>query len=448
MSNDNVLKQFDDWLKNDSSVAALVMRQWLKPVEEVAFGDGEKSVIFPPTYATGDNESPYNIDRFADGTSVCQIDSVGSQANRMEPIFKREEYKQLIPQVFIKRNPDDDTPLSLLDAGHRAADAVVRFTFGPTADGDSTDKSVEPLGQQLWNAYEAWHRRGDAEKLARIAPTSIVFGSWDSRATQAKLPRIVRSVIRAYNVKELHRSAQYSTIAGQIVGEGEAETKTEGAEAELGLAHVPAVKTHGGIEVYGGIRRNAMINLVALRSLAATSGKDEDNLRLRRYILGLALIAITADENGFLREGCHLVPDKDQSAKWSLVKHDGKNGDPPELTTDKAKTFAKEAANTFTVKRETITATFAPELANAVLAITDSKARKKLLRQGPITKEVLERAGGGLEASLKKMRKAELQTECEQHELPKDGTKAELIERLLAFHAVDANADSDEEKSE
>ena len=27
----------------------------------------------------------YNIDRFEDGASVCQIDSVGSQANRIEP---------------------------------------------------------------------------------------------------------------------------------------------------------------------------------------------------------------------------------------------------------------------------------------------------------------------------------------------------------------------------
>jgi len=395
MSNDNVLEQFDDWLKGDSKVAALMMRQWLKPVEEVAFGDGEKSVIFPPTYATGDNESPYNIDRFDDGTSVCQIDSIGSQANRMEPIFKREKYKQLIPQVFIKRNPDDDTPLSLLDAGHRAADAVVRFTFGPTGNGDSTDKTVEPLGQQLWNAYEAWHRRGDAEKLARIAPTSIVFGSWDSRATQAKLPRIVRSVIRAYNVKELHRSAQYSTIAGDILEDGDAEVTTTGPKAELGLAHVPAVKTHGGIEVYGGIRRDAMINLVALRSLGVTAkenerpeDKAERELQLRRYILGLALVALTEPQEGFLREGCHLVPDETQPADWSLVKHDGTKDDPPALNQVSVKSFADEAAGAFVVAQGPITATFDQTLANDVLNLSKD-ARKKVLRQGPVNKEAI-----------------------------------------------------------
>lgn len=407
MSNENVMKEFDDWLRDDSKFAALVMQQGLKPLEEVAFGDDEKAVIFPPTYAADQNESPYNIDRFDDGTSVCQIDSVGSQANRMEPLFKSEEYRALVPQVFIKRNPDDDNPLSLLDAGHRAADAVVRFTFGPTGSDDEQDGgSAEPLGQRLWKAYDAWNRRGDAELLARIAPTSIVFGSWDSRATQAKLPRIVRSVIRAYSVKELHRSAQYSTIAGEILGEGEAEIKTEGAEAELGLAHVPAVKTHGGVEVHGGIRRDAMVNLVALRSLAAPSGEEKDNLKLRRYILGLALVAFTADQDGFLREGCHVVPDTDKPAEWSLVKHDGSKTDPPASLSDQAKAYAEAAADSFEVERGTITATFAPKIANDVLNLPKD-TRKKVMRQGPVTEEAIEKAKGG--AKKKQTKKASKQ---------------------------------------
>ena len=388
MNDENVLKQFDAWLTDGSSVAALVMRQWLKPVEEVAFGDEEKAVIFPPTYATSDRESPYNIDHFDDGTSVCQIDSVGAQANRMEPLFKRDEFKSLVPKVVIETSYG---PINLLDAGHRAADAVVRFTFGPTAGSDSSDETAEPLGQTLWNAYEAWNRQGDAEKLARIAPTSIVFGSWDSRATQAKLPRIVRSVIRAYNVKELHRSAQYSTIAGLILGEGEAETQKEGKESELGLAHVPAVKTHGGVEVHGGIRRDAMINLVALRSLAATSGKDEDNLKLRRYILGLALVAFTADQDGFLREGCHLVPNKGRPAEWSLVKHDGSRVDPPELTPPVTKTFATATSNKFGVTKGTIKATFDTKLASTLLSLPKEQ-RKKELRTPPQSKKQTDQA--------------------------------------------------------
>ena len=50
---------------------------------------------------------------------------------------------------------------------------------------------------------------GNVEPLARIAPTSLVFGAWDSRDTQAKLTRLIASNIRAYDVRRVKRSAQY-----------------------------------------------------------------------------------------------------------------------------------------------------------------------------------------------------------------------------------------------
>lgn len=69
----------DSWADNESDSVALHLKQRLVPVEE-----GEHAVIFPPTYA----DIGYNIDTLADGTKVATIDSVGSQANRIEPIFK------------------------------------------------------------------------------------------------------------------------------------------------------------------------------------------------------------------------------------------------------------------------------------------------------------------------------------------------------------------------
>jgi hypothetical protein len=81
MSDERItVAQFDEWLKDDSDVAALVMRQWLEPVE------GKDAVIFPPTYARPERMREedwlgYNIDPLNDGSGVCQIDSVGSQAN-------------------------------------------------------------------------------------------------------------------------------------------------------------------------------------------------------------------------------------------------------------------------------------------------------------------------------------------------------------------------------
>jgi CRISPR-associated protein Csb1 len=77
--------QLNNVITDESSAAAIVMRQHLKPVE----GDAPV-VIFPPTYA----DIGYNIDTI-DQTgkikNVCTIDSVGSQANRMEPLFKKSK---------------------------------------------------------------------------------------------------------------------------------------------------------------------------------------------------------------------------------------------------------------------------------------------------------------------------------------------------------------------
>jgi CRISPR-associated protein Csb1 len=203
----------------------------------------------------------YNIDFFGDGANVCLLDSVGSQANRMEPIFKREKYKQLVPQIVVKAAAKE---VSLLDAGHRAGDAIARFA-GKMEDDNTTGGKT--LSEQLWAAFQGWQERGDAEPLARIAPTSLVFGAWDSRATQAKVPRIVRSVIRAYNVKRCTRSAQFTTPL-HYVDEGlidESLDKGEGEKNPLsqeGFRHSPAAGSHGGILVLGDIRRDVSLNLV------------------------------------------------------------------------------------------------------------------------------------------------------------------------------------------
>jgi CRISPR-associated protein Csb1 len=361
----DTLGQYDDWVKEDSNVAALTMRQWLEPVE------GKDAAIFPPTYPIEQNSSGYNIDRFEGGFSVCQIDSVGSQANRMEPIFKRKEYQHLVPQMIINAGQHK---IHLLDAGHRAADAIARFST---------------LGPELHEAFRAFCRDGNAEKLARIAPTSIVFGSWDSRATQAKLPRIVRSVIRAFDVDEMHRSAQYSTIAGEILEGGEAEVTTKGPKAELGLAHVPAVMTPGGVRVRGDIRCEAVLNLVPVRALGSASGTVDDDLKLRRYILGLALVAFTTPQENFLREGCLLVPDATKPPQWKAVKKDGTR-EKLSIEHHVALTYATEAAKEFGIKQPTQTFEFDNELAKQVMGLSE-KERKELLKSGAVTRDSLQR---------------------------------------------------------
>src|SRR6185437_16704583 len=72
------------WADDRDGPVALHSRQKLLPVE------GEDGVIFPPTYA----DIGYNIDTLSDGSQVATIDSVGAQANRMEPIFKAADTGQ------------------------------------------------------------------------------------------------------------------------------------------------------------------------------------------------------------------------------------------------------------------------------------------------------------------------------------------------------------------
>ena len=179
---------FDNLLTSPAT-AAIVMRQPLKPVE------GDDAVIYPPTFA----DVGYNIDPLGDKDSsappnVCLIDSVGSQANRMEPLFKDEPYADLVPQIQIQIQAQEvDTTVHLFDAGHRIADALAR--------------NSELLGE-ITEAFLAVEG-GNCETLARLSPTSLVFGVWDSRGSGVKLPRIVRSTIRALNVHPLKRSATY-----------------------------------------------------------------------------------------------------------------------------------------------------------------------------------------------------------------------------------------------
>lgn len=325
------LTQFDEFLKQDGP-AALVLREWLMPVE------GDDGVLFPATYAAGDGfPGGYNIDTDpATGKNVALIDSVGSQANRIEPIFKEDRYKSLVPQIAVKVT--DDKEVTVFEAGHRAGDALLRCS--------SLDAELQAAFKDVL--------KGDATALAKLAPTSLVFGVWDSRDTQAKLPRVLSSTIRAFNVRQLRRSAQFNPavdFAELDVFSEEEKAKAEGDNknplAKRGFVHVPATATHGGVIADGGIRRDATLGLAAIRLLH--TGKDGDkSLALRRYILGLALVAFTYNPSGYLRQGCLLVLNPDQPRELMEVFPTGERK-PFTLTHEDAIKFAESAAKEFVV---------------------------------------------------------------------------------------------------
>jgi len=362
----------DEWATDSGGPVALRMKQKLLPVEE-------SGIIFPPTYA----DLGYNIDILSDGTRVATIDSVGSQANRLEPIFKsasKDPEEWLVPQIEIvirqepcgvcdacKENAEAkkerkkpckeprEVTRSLLDLAHRAADAVVHSSPG--------------LLEYIAPAFKAL-QQGDAGPLCTIAPTSLVFGVWDSRGdTGEKRPRLVRSIIRAWDVEPLHAAAQFNSVWRLLDEEQQEELKKEAKAkkaklSEKGLADAPATfrktkvpqyrdgspnpeaRVLGGVLVKGRIEREVTVNLVALRGLR---GADEDETSaIHKYLLGLSLVAATADIELFLREGCLLRYAEDGDA-WYQVPRRGK---PTrfDLTVETARSYAENAAKRFRAK--------------------------------------------------------------------------------------------------
>lgn len=379
----------DEWATDPSGPVALHLRQKLLPVER---NDGEDAVIYPPTYA----DIGYCIDTLSDGTRVALVDSVGSQANRMEPLFKSKfkadgDEEWLVPQIEVllreepcgkceactsgKKKAKCDSPhqekRSLLDLAHRSADAVVMSS--PT------------LAKLLQPAFETLRSKGDAAPLCTLAPTSLVFGVWDSRGgTGEKRPRLVRAVIRAWDVEPLHAAAQFNSVWKALDEEQKKDltdaAKKKGKDWEkrlsgAGLKDAPATfrrvstsaskymhefrdgspnperRVLGGVLVKDRIEREITVNLVALRGLRGSN--DSDTTKIRKYLLGLSLVAATAELDLFLREGCHLRYANEDA--WHSVPRRGEP-EPVNLGSAEARelvlSYAMDAAKHFRPKWE------------------------------------------------------------------------------------------------
>ena len=334
---------------------ALIIKQELAPDDE------DEKVIFPPTYPLTtfknriqrfehgeyrvsielppdtkrdkeerkDNQKPgYQIDHFPDGTNICEIDSIQSQSNRIEPQFKTIKDGKLVPQITVAVGTQT---VNILDAGHRAADAVIR------------------MSQHAPDFFDAWQdaKVGDLYRLARLAPTTIVFGGWDSRSSQAKLQRLFKAHIRATNVLERTRSAQYTPAAdyvalGAIKKEtAELKDKDDLRISKEGGVHALSTQTVGGVALTATSKlvRTVNVNLAAIRQLSASGVKEEvdndaaDDVKqaarkretdsaiertrlLREYVLGLTLVAAHSHPSLNLREGCNLQITKPPELKW------------------------------------------------------------------------------------------------------------------------------------
>lgn len=334
---------------------AIVITERLRPVA------GHGSVVFPPTYAPdkdqGQRSSRYNIDVTRTGKR-CTIDSVQSQANRTEPVFMSEPYSSLVPQIVIKAGSKE---VNLLEAAHRLADAAARFSG---------------LENEVEDAFNEFCKSGNATKIAQLNPMSILFGAWDSRGTQAKLPRIFSSYIFAEDVEDLTRFSQFNPsftvddLNKDNLSDEDLSEQERAKWSTVGLAHAPG-SALGGIIAHGGIKRQATMNLVALRHL---KGEDESKSKaLRKYILGLGLVCATLDQDYDLRSGCHLVRDGKDARTFILVTRDGEEKS-FQFDLASAVAMAKEAAKELGIRSKRREVEFDSE--KATTSLGEAKAKK------------------------------------------------------------------------
>jgi CRISPR-associated protein Csb1 len=345
-------------------VVAIVLRQALRPAA------GAGTPVFPATYAEDKARgiaAGYCISELGAGRNVCVIDSVQSQAGRIEALLQLPPYRALIRPVAVGIRHRDGTEqtVDVLAAAHRIFDAVFRFS------------SLQGEIQAAVRDYSA----GRARPLAELAPLALICGAWDSRGEKLQLPRAFSSEIVAQDVSVLRRGAQYTASVRAVDIEG-----LEESGSVDGLDHVPS-QGLGGV-IAARIERRVVLSLVTLRR-NARAGEEGD--ALLRYLGALALVVLTMPTPPDLRSGCLLLPEG--AATLRLQRADGQEEDLA-LTHEQALAFACEAAQAFGVPAlAPLLGSFDPKL---VKGANEAKAARKTGKKGAKDgAKAVEAAGSG-----------------------------------------------------
>ena len=349
-----------------------------------AGGQGDK--VFPPTYQGG----RYAVEERRVGDRVVVtvlLDSVQSQANRLEQALKRawERGEVRFPLVVTDFTgaPDADIArlgrITALDAPHRIADAIFRESL---LDGQRFHES--DAGRRFRAA-----RTTTATALFELCPTALVFGVWDSTGLEpraglgAKFQRALVSEIVGFDANLGVRTASkldplpisaavpvYEAADGWTVDEDEAVRdekgepklfKRAGAERErpgrpstINLGNVtPDIATDqrtrealaGGATI-AYAQQTTVLSFPALRRLRfplADGSTSEEIDRAARGVLSalaLAAVAYQRQEGYDLRSRCLLVPI--EPASFDLVDGNGETH-PFSLDTDTARQIFEQA---------------------------------------------------------------------------------------------------------
>jgi CRISPR-associated protein Csb1 len=297
------------------NAAAIRTRIHLQPVA----GPGEK--VFPATHLKGVYAEETRCIPDGSGgirkSKVVLIDSVQSEANRLEHTLLEAVDNGEVALPILSVSIDGHRVTSL-DAPHRVYDA---FFWDSLLDGTNFRQSE--VGKVIVSA-----RPRSAQALFIYAPTSLLFGAWDSRAgglQGARFPRAVVSEIVALDAEVgVRTSSRICPIGIKKVtaykGEAEPYTLHEDEAAKdakgkaiavtitaLGHSNIPPRVEAGGITA-AEIVQTAVISLTQLRQLRF--GDENTSNAARAALAAIALFALARQvATGYsLRSRCHLVP--------------------------------------------------------------------------------------------------------------------------------------------
>lgn len=313
------------------NASALRLRLRLQP----AGGPGSK--VMPPTYA-GERPTYVTENRVIDGEKepCALLDSVASQANRMEEVLEEEldaETGPTMPRVFVDQG--DWGRRSAMTFPHRIFDAHVEDAL---LDGERFGRT------DVFRALATAKRKSVLPLMERF-PVGIILGVWASRAKDpqgaTRLARLLTSEIIAVGHEEGNRIASridphpisneidvYEADRSRITldpnearkdGKKPVKFKGEGRDgrpSQAGYGNVPPrLANHGGITMRYALQI-ATFSLAGVRECRfGTDGQLEPQRdvagRVMLTVLAVRLLDLLLDRGYDLRSGCLLVPEEE-----------------------------------------------------------------------------------------------------------------------------------------
>jgi CRISPR-associated protein Csb1 len=326
--------------------AAFRCRTRLQP----AGGPGDK--IFPATYEGGICAEETRLIPGEGQVPCVLIDSVASQANRMELALLEAQRKgeislPVITVDFTQLDPPLPEPLKVtsLEAPHRIADAILRDSLLDGKPFRHDSRYAEMLDQA---------DSGNATALFELCPTALLFGVWDSTGPKGglgtKIQRAVVSEIVGVNAIRGKRTSsridplgiqkvpgavlyQSADQSGWTLDKESARQKGNKA-VTIGKDGKPSNVNHGNVTptqsdgsytcAYALL--TTVISLPALRRLrfplnGGVSRQQDNAARVVLTSMGLAAATLAFADGFDLRSRCALFPE--EPLQWELLDAPG-----------------------------------------------------------------------------------------------------------------------------